>query len=320
MDKLDRLFKLHEILDTRRYPVPESVLLDELGCGRSTLYRIKSDLETRLGAPVENSPGRGWFYDRLQAFQMPGLWFTAAEIQALAAMRQILADLEPGLLTDRLETMANQVDRLLEQAAVDGQADLARRIHLISHFQRVPASGTFGPVAAALGARKRLHIHYAGRTRNDTTRREISPQRLTRYRDNWYLDAWCHEREALRSFALDRISPIPPLETPAEENDENTLDAHFGRAYGIFAGPAKHLAILRFTPERARWVADETWHPDQASAWLDDGRYELQIPYGDPRELIGDILRHGAHCEVVAPESLRRAVAEEVRKMNVIYG
>ena len=59
--------------------------------------------------------------------------------------------------------------------------------------------------------------------------------------------------------------------------------------------------MLRFTPKRARWVADEHWHPQQQGRFLEDGRYELRIPYADPRELVMDILRHGADVEVVSP-------------------
>lgn len=81
-------------------------------------------------------------------------------------------------------------------------------------------------------------------------------------------------------------------EIPADNIPEHQLDAHYATGYGIFAGAALRTAILRFTPERARWIADERWHPQQQTKWLDDGSYELQIPYSDSRELIMDILHH----------------------------
>jgi predicted DNA-binding transcriptional regulator YafY len=146
------------------------------------------------------------------------------------------------------------------------------------------------------------------------TERVVSPQRLVHYRDGWFLDAWCHARRALRTFAVDRIRRAQETAEPARDVPEGTLDAHFATSYGIFAGPAPHTAVLRFTAERARWVADERWHPRQAGRFLDDGRYELRLPYGDPRELVMDILRHGPDVEVVAPPTLRRAVAGRLRQ------
>ena len=70
------------------------------------------------------------------------------------------------------------------------------------------------------------------------------------------------------------------------------------------------MATLRFTPERARWIAAEQWHPDQQGSWLDDGSYQLRLPYSDSRELVLDILRYGPDVEVIGPKELR----EEVKK------
>jgi hypothetical protein len=72
-----------------------------------------------------------------------------------------------------------------------------------------------------------------------------------------------------------------------------------GSGYGIFSGDQVSWAVLRFTPERARWVATERWHPKQEGRLLDGGDYELRVPYGpnDDRELIMDILKYGGDCE-----------------------
>jgi predicted DNA-binding transcriptional regulator YafY len=60
--------------------------------------------------------------------------------------------------------------------------------------------------------------------------------------------------------------------------------------------------------------ADEKWHPQQESAWLPDGRYELRIPYREPRELVMDIMRQGKNVEVVAPIELREQVRKELEQ------
>lgn len=156
--------------------------------------------------------------------------------------------------------------------------------------------------------RKRLVIDYYNRERDEAGRREISPQRLTHYRDNWYLDAWCHRQKAVRSFAVECIREVEPLAKSAKAVAESTLNRELASAYGIFAGPPKAIAVLVFTAKRARWVAEETWHPEQQSRWLEDGRYELQIPYSDDRELLMDILKYGADVEVAGPGELREAV------------
>lgn len=83
---------------------------------------------------------------------------------------------------------------------------------------------------------------------------------------------------------------------------------HFQSGYGIFAGKAANVAVLKFSPRQAEWVALETWHPDQESESLEDGSYLLKVPYSNDQELVMDLLRHGAEVEVLAPPELRKKV------------
>jgi proteasome accessory factor C len=174
-------------------------------------------------------------------------------------------------------------------------------------------------MASAILQRRRLRLKYHSTSKDEITDRVVSPQRLTHYRDNWYLDAQDHRRKALRSFSVDRIEGAQELDERAEDVAEEAPKDQFASAYGIFAGKANKTAIVRFSAERARWVADERWHPQQIGQFLTDGRYELHIPYRDPRELAMDILRHGAEAEAVGPEALRKAVADELERALLRY-
>jgi predicted DNA-binding transcriptional regulator YafY len=100
---------------------------------------------------------------------------------------------------------------------------------------------------------------------------------------------------------------------------DERLDEHYASAYGIFGGRADKVAVLVFTEERARWVADEQWHPQQEGRRLHDGRYELRIPYREGRELVMDILRHGSGVTVVAPDELVVAVRTELARALESY-
>jgi predicted DNA-binding transcriptional regulator YafY len=165
-----------------------------------------------------------------------------------------------------------------------------------------------------------LRVAYYNRERDETGTREVSPQRLTHYRDNWYLDAWCHDKKGLRIFDVECIRHADTLSKSAKAVPESTLNKELGSAYGIFAGQPTAIAVLRFTAKRARWAAYETWHPQQQSRWLDDGRYELHLPYSDPRELIMDILKYGPDVEVAAPDDLRKAVKNLLGEAGRQYG
>ena len=109
------------------------------------------------------------------------------------------------------------------------------------------------------------------------------------------------------------------LEKNAEDISEAQLNEVLGSGYGIFSGKNIHWATLQFNAERARWVATERWHPNQKGKFLADGSYELKVPYNDDRELIMDIMKHGALVEVIEPQELRDKLTNEINQMQLVY-
>ncbi|MCY3819209.1 MAG: WYL domain-containing protein [Gammaproteobacteria bacterium] len=317
---MERAFALHRILNGRRYPASTAELMTELECSRSTLHRAICRLRDSLGAPVLNAPGRGYFYDRNAGkFELPGLWFRADELEALLVMDQLIESVQPGVLRDQVGPLRDRIKGLLDRGVRDHDSFPTHRIRILRSHARQVASAKFRPVASAVVERRRLAFAYAGRVRGKTTRRVVSPQRLVYYRDQWYLDAWDELRDGLRTFSIDRIASIEVLDRSAREIGDEELDSLLAAGYGLFAGPAEHTARLRFTAERARWVADENWHPDQVGRLLPDGRYELRVPYSDERELVGEILRQGPDVKVAGPVSLVRVVRERLERAAARY-
>ena len=321
MSRRERLYHLHDILRQRRTPVTRQELMDELGCSQATLYRLIAELRDHLGAPLEQDPdGRGYFYDRSLAgsFELPGLWISPDELQALLTARHILGNVQPGLLEDELDGVQRRINQLLDQQGLDFSAQ-PERVNIRRDAGRPVPAELFEDVMQALFRRQRLNISYHGRRRDDVSEREISPQRLTSYRDRWYLDAWCHRAEGLRSFALERIRDMALLDEEAIEVSDDELGRELDQAFGIFSGPVEDRARLRFSPEAARWVADEIWHPQQQGQWLDDGGYVLEVPFGRSRELEMEILRYGQEVEVLEPAFLRQAVQGQLRQALDCY-
>ena len=109
------------------------------------------------------------------------------------------------------------------------------------------------------------------------------------------------------------------VDSKARDVPEAELDKYLGSSYGIFSGEPKATAVLRFSPLRSRWVSRERWHPLQKGSWDKDGRYTLAVPYSDDRELVMDILRHGADVEVQEPPELRARVAQALKEAAKRY-
>ena len=321
MNRTERFYRIDQMLH-ERHLVPIEVFLEELDISRATFKRDVEYLRDRLHAPIvwDRFAG-GYRFESAAAgpaYELPGLWFTAGELYALLAAQQLLADIEPGILAAQLAPLQSRLAALLE-ASGHSSAQIAERVRLIAMNRRSVEPRFFSELALALLERRRVEIDAWNRGRDTLDTRVVSPQRLVHYRDNWYLDAWCHLRGALRSFSVDAIQRVAPRKEKAREVAAANLDAHYGTSYGIFGGAPKARAVLRFTPERARWVRAERWHREQRGELLADGSYRLTVPYADERELLMDILRHGSHVVVEAPAALRKLVARELADVAASY-
>lgn len=306
---IERITKIVRLI-RRRGSVSMAILKAELEVSQASVKRDLEFLRDRLGCPLEwDRSRRGWVVrDDLSEegrFELPGIWFDASEVFSLLTMLHLVEGVQPGLLEEHVGPLKSRLRGLLA-AGTTSTNPIERKFKLIHFAPRKVESKHFKLIASALLNGRRLHLRYLNRGRQDYSERIISPQQLVHYRENWILDAWCHTREALRSFALDAIESVRIVDEPALEVGPREMQEHFRSGYGIFAGRAAHRARMKFTPERAQWVAKETWHHDQRSEFLEDGSYVLDVPYSNDQELLMDILRHSPEVEVLGPPELRQ--------------
>ncbi len=306
MDKIERITALHRTLKSARYPVTVKRLQDDLGCSRATVYRDLAYLRDALMAPIEGDGEAGFRYQTGESdrFELPGLWLSSEELHALLAAQQLLVRTAGGVLSGALAPLQKRIEGLLADHAGTDQWPV-ERVRVIAHKGRRLDEASFRQVASTVLERRQLSFEYRARSTDERTRRTVSPQRITHYRDNWYLDAWDQDREALRSFSVDRMSTARMLDATARDLDETQLNEHLSGSYGIFSGAPKGWATIVFSAKSARWVADEHWHSQQQGRFLPDGRYELKVPYSAARELLMDVLHYGSDAEIVEPPSLR---------------
>ncbi|WP_418317864.1 helix-turn-helix transcriptional regulator [Piscinibacter sakaiensis] len=326
MDRTERFYKI-ELLLRNRGQVSFEVLREELDVSPATLKRDLQYLRDRMDAPIVYDRGdnayrfaQGGGGRNGAAHQLPGLWFSEAEIHALLTMHQLMAGLDDdGVLARHLSPMMDKLQAMLGADAGEAR-ELMRRVKVVGTARRRAPSRYFELLGSALMRRQRVWLRYFKRSDRSESVREVSPQRLLHYRNTWYLDAWCHASDGLRRFALDAIREARPLDSRARPVALKDLESRLDAGYGIYGGGAKiRWATLIFQPDAAQWVAHEEWHPQQKSRWLPDGRYELQVPYSDPTEIAMDILRHGDNVRVVGDAALVRTIAERMARAAAQY-
>jgi len=322
MDRLERFYRIDRLLKERK-TVSFAVFESELGMSRASVKRDLRDMRERFNAPIEYDRERNGYRfvepSTGPRYELPGLWFSSSEVLALLTTLQLLANLQPRLLDRQLAPVVMRLRAILG-AGDHSWEEVVKRIRIFQPERREGRAEHFSVVAAALLKRTRLWIKHYNRKDDRETVREVSPQRLVHYRDNWYLDAYCHLRNDLRSFAVDAIREAVIKETSAKTVRDAELDEYLSSGYGIFGGHKVDWATLKFTPEAARWVSAQSWHPKQRTRVEKDGSFVLDVPYAEDRELVMEILKLGADVEVVAPDVLRQRVAQALSLAARRYG
>ena len=312
MDRTERFYKIRRRL-IEKGALTRREVEEELEISHATFKRDIEYMRDRLNVPIIWSRDREAYVIDPDAdvTELPGIWFSPAEIYALLEIEHLLERLEPGLLGRQLDPLRTRLRALLERGD-RGHREIRRRIRVLTLGSRRVNREVFEALSVGLLSRRRIRIRHLKRGSGEISERVVSPQRLVHYRYNWYLDAWCHVRKDLRVFSVDAIKSAQVIEQPAREVADESMDRVLGAGYGIFSGAETQTAVLRFTPECARWVADEVWHSRQAGRIEADGSYVLELPYSQEPELVMDLLRHGAGVRVLAPETLRATVAREL--------
>ena len=322
MDRTERFYKIDQLLKERKV-VSFTMLRGVLGVSRATLKRDLVYMRDRLHAPIEyDREANGYRFGKPRSgprYELPGLWFSAAEIYALLSTLHLLGNLQLGLLDGQVMPLVERLRAILGSSDHSWQ-EVEKRIRLFQPGRRESKATQFSAIAAAVLKRSRVWIRHYNRNEDRETEREISPQRLIHYRDNWYVDAYCHLREGLRSFAIDAIREAVLRDARAKEVSKAELDEHLASGYGVFGGRNVAWATLKFTAKAGRWVSAQIWHPEQRARIEKDGGYVLEIPYSDDRELVMEIFKYGPDVEVLAPAGLRRRVAEAARETAKRYG
>jgi predicted DNA-binding transcriptional regulator YafY len=312
MDRSERFHRITQLLHDHGCVTREAFVC-ELEVSPATFKRDLEYMRDRLNAPIVwDADAGGYRFDKPgdgPRFELPGLWFNEAEAHALLLMEHLLASLDQGgFIGAQIAPLRTRLSTILDSGTT-AQDDIRSRIRLIAFSPRKLPLGHFESIGLATVKRRRIGIVYYARSTDTKSRREVSPQRLVHYRGNWYLDAWCHMRNALRTFAIDGIREANVLDTRADDVASGELDGYLATSYGIVRGDGSlQWARLRFTAERARWVGSEVWHPEQRGVLEPNGRYTLEVPYRDDRELLLEILKHAGEVEVQAPPELREKV------------
>lgn len=312
MEKIDLIQTIHRRLQQSPEGINRLTLTLELNCTPPELSDAIATMQKQYGAPIQyRNSDRTYYYESEQPeFQLPGIWLTAQELRGIVTVLNILRELNDGLVANELDQVQQQLQDYMQQRGLKAD-DITQRVKVLSVGRRSINNVVYQQVTDALFGRKQIEIQYAS-IKQTISRRSISPQTLVLYRDNWYLDAYCHQRQQLRTFMLSRINSAVISAEDAIEFNSHELKQHFHNSYGIFSGENTHTAELLFSAHVAHQVAQQQWHPHAKGQWHGDD-YQLTLPYNDQRELLRDLLAYAPDVQIMAPAELKEAYFQRLK-------
>jgi proteasome accessory factor B len=318
-DRTARLLMVVQILRANgTRGVTPAEIAKRTGMAKRTVYRDLRALQDELGIPAWSEGGR-WGVDA-EAF-LPPLRLTLPEAMAIFLSARLLAryadrhdpvlasaftKLEeglPGSLRDHVErTVQDLASREVDPDYNRHVGDLTRAWadRRVVSFRYLPA-----PYGVERGPRPATVRPYL-----------LEPSLQTHA---LYLIGWDEDREAMRTFKVERMRELSVLPRTFEPPEEDVV-AQLRSAWDIIADQPVTEVALRFRPEVAGRVMEATWHPSQRVATLADGSLEWRARVSGTIEIRLWILSWGSDVEVLEPAALRDDVAATLRRAAERYG
>lgn len=318
MKSRDDAAKIIDIL--LKYPagLKKEQIMRKTGLGsESTFYRALRTAKIMTNCSIECSNGKYNISESSYSPENKSVLPDDDELIAFVTIDHIISSMTTDTLQNAFAPVRKRVEKIVN-LTVKEPAKWAKHIKILDTHYRKIEEGVFAKITQAIARKRVLKLQYIDHNGKKTIR-TVSPQQLVRYKDNWYLDGWCHSINELRIFSLDCIKELKYDNHVFFTADDNMLNRTYATSYGIFSGIATGTAKIQFSGNAARYAEREIWHPKQKLIKLENGNILLEIPFNKTPELVGAILSWGEEAEVIYPASLREEISMRIKKMASLY-
>ena len=170
-------------------------------------------------------------------------------------------------------------------------------------------------VMEAMTENKEIVIGYKKYTSDETGTYTLRPYAVKESAKRWYIVAYCLERQALRTYGLDRVTHLEITDRTFKMPKRFDVDELFATSFGIYLPEEKGKVITFRTSEtEARFLRDLPIHKSQEETGHKDGQATFSIFACPNKALIMEFCKYGGNIEVLSPKEVRESVALELRK------
>jgi predicted DNA-binding transcriptional regulator YafY len=317
--QLERIWCIDGHIRANNFPTAERIA-EEMQVSKRVIYQDKAFMKLRLGAPIEFDWQKGgWFYTN-PTWAMPAMFVTEGELLAFflsldVAQRYLGTDFEAPLQSAVNRLAANlgqQVQINLEKLRDNYTFVAPATPHVDAHL--------LAEMTRAIRDRFQVRMRYYTASRDEWTERVVNPHHLYNIQGDWYLFAYDHNRQEMRSFHLGRLEWWKILEAHFERVENFSAREWMKTAFQVIRGGEPQQVAIRLDAFQARWIRERRWHESQSPLEeTPDGGVILRFQTGSLSEVQRWVMQFGSHAEVLEPAQLRDATCQEVHKMLGVY-
>jgi predicted DNA-binding transcriptional regulator YafY len=285
-----------------------------------TAYRDLDFLRDEWRVPLEFDRPLGTYRLTEPTVALPLVTLSEGELVALYFAEKVLAQYRGTPFERDLASAFRKIQDLLPREVRVSPARLDDFLSLDPGPVHTPDAEVFRDVIAALRLRRKLLVRYRSLSSNRTAPRTLHPYHLFNHRGDWYVAGWDEARKQVRIFALHRFRRATLTTASYEVPPGFRFEEYMADAFSIQKGDKPVTVRIRFAPRQARWIRERRWHRTARVQEALDGGLVLQLRVAETSEIRRWVLQFGREAEVLAPESLRQAVAAELGAALAAYG
>ena len=317
---LERLLKIDALLRNKERQTADH-LAHLLEISERTIREDISFLRDRYFAPIEWSKAKGYHYTDLE-WLLPSISLTQGELFALTLGARMLETYSGSAYATELRSAISRLgERLPEQMHVDLQQVADEQIIFRGGGGIDLDPEVWQGLEIACRTQKSVQMTYFTASRNTTSDRKLDPYLLHIYRGtNPYVIGFCHNREKMLWFRVDRIRKILVLPDGFERDPTFDAKAHLDQIFQAEAGGDPIEVKLWFDAVTSPYIRERRWHPTQSLEEHPDGAVTLRMEVPGLNEVKRWVLFYGAGARVLGPPELVEMVRSELAGMNELYG
>jgi predicted DNA-binding transcriptional regulator YafY len=308
------MLRIHQALHSGSYP-NATTLAHELEVSAKSIHRDLEFMRDRLELPIQYDGSRfGYFYtEKVKSF--PTLQITEGEILALVVAEKALRQYRGTSFEQPLLSALRKMEQSLPDTISLSLNDIAQTISFRTSAEPILDLEVFDALAKATTARRQLELTYRkpGQTRPE--QRVVDPYHLANINGEWFLFAFDHLRQDLRTFVPARIKGIRHTGKSFERRRTFSLEKRLRGSFGVQSGQGDFDVVIRFSQRVADYLREKKWHDSQVLRELRSGGVELRLKLSSLAEVGRWVLSWGGDATVVRPAELAQLVRQAAQRV-----